>query len=124
MICDDYEWMPALPVTERPKEGFNSFLHGIEGDYTILHKGYQIIIEKTSPVPKKILPKNNASLQLTIRGQVVPGITPPLISFVLVNWNYGRYIGAAIDSIIAQDYPHFECIVVDNCSTDDSLEVF
>ena len=48
---------------------------------------------------------------------------PPLVSFVLINRNYGRYIGQTIDSIRAQDYPCFECLVIDNGSTDDSRAV-
>ncbi len=47
----------------------------------------------------------------------------PLFSFTLVNRNYGRFIGEAIDSIRGQDYPNFECIVVDDGSTDDSPSV-
>ena len=45
---------------------------------------------------------------------------PPLMSFVLINWNYGRYVGAAIDFIKAQNYPCVEYLVVDNGSTDES----
>ena len=51
------------------------------------------------------------------------GVTTPLMSFVLVNWNYARYVGQTIDSIRAQDYENFECVVVDNGSDDDSLAV-
>ena len=47
----------------------------------------------------------------------------PRLTFVLINWNYGRYVGAAIDSIRAQDYPAFDCLVVDNGSTDNSRRV-
>lgn len=118
MIFDDYKWKPELPITERPKAGIDSFLRSIKGDYLVLHDGYQVIIEKRSTAVKK-----DSSLHLTVRGNAVPWLTPPLVSFVLVNWNYARYVGQCIDSIIAQDYPHFECIVVDNGSTDDSLEV-
>jgi glycosyltransferase involved in cell wall biosynthesis len=49
-------------------------------------------------------------------------LKPPLLTFIVVNWNYGQFIGQTIDSIRAQDYPHFECLVVDNASTDESLE--
>jgi glycosyltransferase involved in cell wall biosynthesis len=49
-------------------------------------------------------------------------LKPPLLTFIVVNWNYGRFIGQTIDSIRGQDYPHFECLIVDNASTDDSLE--
>ena len=51
------------------------------------------------------------------------GLKPPLVSVVIVNWDYGRFVGAAIDSIRRQDYPHFECLIVDNGSTDDSRAV-
>jgi cellulose synthase/poly-beta-1,6-N-acetylglucosamine synthase-like glycosyltransferase len=49
-------------------------------------------------------------------------LKPPLLTFIVVNWNYGEFIGQTIDLIRGQDYPHFECLVVDNASTDDSLE--
>jgi glycosyltransferase involved in cell wall biosynthesis len=48
---------------------------------------------------------------------------PPLVSLVLINWNYAAYVGAAIDSIRGQDYPSLEAIVVDNGSTDASREI-
>lgn len=51
-------------------------------------------------------------------------LKPPLVSFILINWNYGRFVGDAIDSIRAQDYSNFECLIVDNGSTDGSREVY
>ena len=45
---------------------------------------------------------------------------PPLASIVVVNHNYGEFVGATLDSISQQDYPSFECFVVDNAPTDDS----
>src|ERR1700722_18169089 len=51
------------------------------------------------------------------------GLKTPLVSVVVLNWNYARFVGAAIDSIRSQDYPHFECLVIDNGSTDDSRAV-
>ena len=50
-------------------------------------------------------------------------IKPPLVTMVLVNWNYADYIDAAIDSIKSQDYSSLEAIVVDNGSTDTSRDV-
>jgi hypothetical protein len=47
----------------------------------------------------------------------------PLVSVVIINWNYSRYVGAAIASVKRQSYPHFECLVVDNGSNDDSIDV-
>jgi hypothetical protein len=45
----------------------------------------------------------------------------PLVSLVIVNYNYAAHVGNAIQSIRQQHYSYFECIVVDNASTDDSL---
>ena len=47
----------------------------------------------------------------------------PLVSIVISNYNYGRYLRAAIDSALAQTYPPIEVVVVDDGSTDDSREV-
>src|SRR5947208_13210443 len=50
-------------------------------------------------------------------------MTAPLVSIIIDNYNYGRYLGAAIDSALAQDYAATEVIVVDDGSTDDSRAV-
>lgn len=44
----------------------------------------------------------------------------PLINLVLINRDYSRFVGDAIDSIRRQDYPRLECVVIDNASTDHS----
>ena len=47
----------------------------------------------------------------------------PLVSVVINNFNYGRFLGYAIDSALNQTYPHVEVIVVDDGSTDESPAV-
>lgn len=47
----------------------------------------------------------------------------PLVSIVTPTLNQGRFIEATIRSIQAQTYDHFEHIVVDGGSTDETLEV-
>lgn len=68
--------------------------------------------------PEPALLINNRSIE-SLSG----ALKPPLVSFVLINWNYARFVGQAINSIRAQDYPHFECLVIDNGSTDNSRDV-
>lgn len=48
---------------------------------------------------------------------------PITFSICIPNFNYGRYIGSTIQSVLDQSYPHFEIIVADNASTDDSVAV-
>jgi glycosyltransferase involved in cell wall biosynthesis len=47
----------------------------------------------------------------------------PLVSIVVLCHNYGRYLPEAVESALGQDYPQLEVLVVDDGSTDDSLEV-
>jgi glycosyltransferase involved in cell wall biosynthesis len=47
----------------------------------------------------------------------------PLVSIVIVNYNYGRYLREAFDSVARQNYPKIEFVIVDNASTDESADV-
>jgi glycosyltransferase involved in cell wall biosynthesis len=50
-------------------------------------------------------------------------VAEPLVSIIIDNYNYSRFLGAAVDSAIAQTYPNVEVIVVDDGSTDNSREI-
>ncbi len=47
----------------------------------------------------------------------------PLVTVYLVNRNYGRFLRQAIDSVLSQDYPAVEIVVVDDASDDCSADV-
>lgn len=47
----------------------------------------------------------------------------PLLSVLVPCFNYGQYVGETLRSVLGQDYPNFELIVVDDGSTDDSAQV-
>jgi glycosyltransferase involved in cell wall biosynthesis len=47
----------------------------------------------------------------------------PSVDIVIDNYNYGRFLGRAIDSALAQTHPAVRVIVVDDGSTDDSRAV-
>jgi len=46
----------------------------------------------------------------------------PLVSIIVVNWNAGEYLKNCIKSLIDQTYQNFEIILVDNASTDNSIQ--
>lgn len=46
----------------------------------------------------------------------------PLFSILIAQYNNGKYFEDCYKSIMAQSYTNWEAIIVDDCSTDDSLE--
>ncbi len=50
-------------------------------------------------------------------------MTPPLVSIIINNFNYAKYLPRAIDSVLSQLYPCIEAIVIYDDSTDGSAEV-
>ena len=51
-------------------------------------------------------------------GQAQPLLDPPLVSVIVPARNEAHHIAACVTSLIAQDYPNLEVIVVDDGSTD------
>lgn len=47
----------------------------------------------------------------------------PLVSIIIPTYNRAHLIGETLDSVLAQTYTHWECIVVDDGSSDNTDEV-
>lgn len=47
----------------------------------------------------------------------------PKISIVTPSYNQAKFLDEAIKSVIDQDYPNFEHIIFDNCSTDGTIDI-
>lgn len=46
-----------------------------------------------------------------------------LVSIVTPTWNCGRFISETIESVLAQSYPNWEMLIVDDCSTDNTKKI-
>lgn len=54
---------------------------------------------------------------------MVSDIKPPLISVIMPAYNAQTYIGASITGVLAQTYPNYELVIVDDGSTDRTAKI-
>src|SRR5665213_2881754 len=47
----------------------------------------------------------------------------PLVSVLMTSYNREKYIAEAIESVLASTYTNFELIIVDDSSTDNTVEI-
>ncbi|HEY1316410.1 MAG TPA: glycosyltransferase family 2 protein [Gaiella sp.] len=47
----------------------------------------------------------------------------PLVAVVMPVYNGAEFLEEALQSVLAQTYSHWECVVIDNCSTDETAAI-
>src|SRR5215467_13017085 len=50
-------------------------------------------------------------------------MTSPRVSIVILNWNGRNYLQQFLPSVLASTYANKEIVVIDNASTDDSIDL-
>ena len=80
------------------------------------------IREKVRPQVQKAV---NGKVDIYISKDKYPKVINPIkkVTAVIPNYNYERFLDERIDSILFQTYPVSELIILDDCSTDNSVEV-
>ncbi len=66
---------------------------------------------------QNLTPEETVVVEVEIESAIVP-----TFSVIIVNFNGGEYLQAAVDSLKRQSFRNFELFVVDNASTDGSME--
>ena len=67
-------------------------------------------------MPKKVNIYNNTKAKISVKNL-------KKVSVIIPNYNYQDFIIERIDSIVNQTYPIYEIIILDDCSTDNSVSV-
>lgn len=47
----------------------------------------------------------------------------PLVTVAMVTYNSAAYVGTAIESVLSSSYTHFELLIADDCSKDNTWEI-
>ena len=65
----------------------------------------------------------NTDVGMPVFVPVTNDFNNPLVSILVYNYNYGRYLEECLESIVSQTYTNIEILFSDNASTDDSWVV-
>jgi len=91
---------------------------GLDRAVSILVDGLPVV-----PVPTEADRRRSTEIEDAWLGEGRLLAVAPLVSVVITCYNYAAYVGAAMESVLAQTFQDFELLVIDDGSTDESVAV-
>lgn len=114
-ICDDYE--RELSRVNNEIEVLKASSDKIEHIENIENK----LSKSTKAIGNRIFKKKIKVKELNNKQAYAGSVKP--VTAVIPNYNYARYLVERMDSIVFQTYPVEKIVIIDDCSTDNSVEV-
>jgi glycosyltransferase involved in cell wall biosynthesis/peptidoglycan/xylan/chitin deacetylase (PgdA/CDA1 family)/SAM-dependent methyltransferase len=105
---------PHVPSADRSGFQTTVSLPTIKPDLELL---VQAVLQDQSRVPLGVIHTRLCWREGTTASDV------PLISVIIPSYNHAHFLTEAIESILSQTYSHYEIVVVDDGSTDNTAEV-
>ncbi len=132
--CDLARPMPGMKV---PMVSHHALCRGAGAAAVVVEEGarrghteaFEDLLFKSGAAQVIVLPENGGVPRLETaesRDRSGEGAQPvewPRISVVTASFNQRRFLSKCIDSVLGQNYPNLEFIIIDGCSTDGSVEL-
>ena len=121
-ICGKYEEARMVLFMHLTKVGADAQVLQLLEEINNLIAGAGSKVDITAQ-PQRNTTEHKAGDGLTLLPYCEPGPSAPLVSVIIPAYNCAEYIGQSIESVLLQNYPKFELIIVDDGSMDNTREV-
>lgn len=110
------EWNAKLTVLRQTDAEYRERVARLEQQLSTLQRSAELFSSSISALAL-------SHIAATVAEAAALPLKGPLVTVILPVWNRRQSVGRTIESVLAQSYPHWELIVVDDGSTDQTSDV-